>query len=57
MKSREYRNINNDLVYWLENDCVMVRHPVTGQVTKSNYSAMTFFIMVGSDVLVLVEGE
>lgn len=55
MKSREYRNINNDLVYWLENDSVMVRHPVTGEVKESSYSAMTFFIMVGSDILVLVE--
>ncbi|QPD96220.1 hypothetical protein [Enterobacter phage N5822] len=57
MKSREYRNINNDLVYWLENESVMVRHPVTGEVKESSYSAMTFFIMVGSDVLVLIEEE
>lgn len=56
MKSREYRNINNDLVYWLEGDCVMVRHPVTKKVTISGYSAATFFMMVGNDTLELIEG-
>lgn len=55
MKSREYRNINNGLVYWLENDCVLVRHPETGKVTISGYSAATFFVMVGNDTLELIE--
>lgn len=55
MKSREYRNINNNLVYWLENGCVMVRHPETLKVTRSGYSAETFFIMVGNDTLELIE--
>ena len=56
MKSREYRNINNSLVYWLENGTVMVRHPETGEVKKSNYTAEMFFIAVGNDTLELIEG-
>uniref|UniRef100_A0AAU8BVT4 Uncharacterized protein n=1 Tax=Salmonella phage PMBT35 TaxID=3137287 RepID=A0AAU8BVT4_9VIRU len=55
MKSREYRNINNGLVYWLENGSVMVRHPETKKVVVSGYSAETFFIMVGNDTLELID--
>lgn len=55
MKSREYRNINNNLVYWLENGAVWVRHPETGIVKQSGYSAATFFVMVGNDTLELIE--
>lgn len=55
MKSREYRNINNSLVYWLENGAVLVRHPETGKVIRSGYSAETFFVMVGNDTLELIE--
>lgn len=55
MKSREYRNINNSLVYWVEDGAVWVRHPETGKVIRSGYSAETFFVMVGNDTLELIE--
>lgn len=53
MKSREYRNINNGLVYWLEDNSVMVRRDDV--VIKSAMTAAEFFIAVGTDRLVLVE--
>ncbi|QXV80602.1 hypothetical protein bas10_0067 [Escherichia phage IsaakIselin] len=55
MKSRKYRNIFNNLTYWLEDGAVMVSN---GEKTKKSLlSAEEFFIAVGRDVLVLIEGE
>lgn len=53
MKSREYRNKDNGLIYWLEGNAVMVRRGDV--VQRSNMDAATFFIAVGTDRLVLVE--
>lgn len=53
MKSREYRNINNGLIYWIEGNSVMVRRGDV--VQRSNMDAATFFIAVCTDRLVLVE--
>lgn len=58
MKSREYRNIQNGLVYWLEDNKVMMRKPGYDHIVKqSHMTAAEFFVAVGTDVLVLVEGE
>lgn len=57
MKSREYRNTMNGLVYWLENGAVMVRKPGKDVIMESSFSASDFFTLVGMDMLVLVEGE
>lgn len=57
MKSREYRNTVNGLIYWLGNDDVMCRSPKSGFVSISAISAAEFFIGVGTDKFVLVEGE
>lgn len=54
MKSRKYRNIFNNLEYWLEDGAVMVSNGE--QTKKSLLSAEEFFIAVGRDVLVLIEG-
>ena len=53
MKSREYRNKYNGLIYWLEDNSVMVRSDDV--VVKSTMTAAEFFIAVGTDRLVLVE--
>nr|DAM85035.1 MAG TPA: hypothetical protein [Caudoviricetes sp.] len=55
MKSREYRNVNNGLIYWLEDNSVMVSNGE--QTKKSLLSAEEFFIAVCRDVLVLIEEE
>ena len=57
MKSREYLNTINGLIYWLENDVVMMRQREGKIVKKSNMTAATFFAMVGNDTLLLVEAE
>lgn len=54
-ESREYRNKHNGLIYWLEDGAVMVRHPETGKVMKSNYTSEVFFIALVNDILVLIE--
>lgn len=55
MKSRKYRNIFNNLTYWLEDGIVMVSNGE--QTKKSLLNEKEFFIAVGRDVLVLIEGE
>jgi hypothetical protein len=55
MRSRKYRNIFNNLTYWLEDGAVMVSNGE--QTKKSLLSAGEFFIAVGRDVLVLIEEE
>lgn len=55
MKSRKYRNIFNNLTYWLEDVAVMVSNGE--QTKKSLLGAEEFFIAVGRDVLVLIEEE
>ncbi|QVW27699.1 hypothetical protein [Hafnia phage Pocis76] len=57
MKSREYLNTVNGLIYWLEDDDVMCRSPKSGFVSVSCISAAEFFIGVGAGKLVLVEDE
>ena len=57
MKSREYLNTFNGLVYWLEDDSVMMRKPEGTKVMRSTMTAATFFEMVGNDTLILVEPE
>lgn len=57
MKSREYLNTINGLIYWLENDAVMMRQREGKIVKKSNMTAAIFFAMVGKDTLLLVEAE
>ena len=55
MKSREYRNVQNGMIYWLEDGIVWVRKPGGVHAIKSAYSAATFFVMVGNDTLELIE--
>ena len=57
MKSREYLNTLNGLIYWLEDDAVMMRKREGKIVKKSNMTAEIFFAMVGNDTLLLVEAE
>lgn len=57
MKSREYLNTLNGLIYWLENDAVMMRQREGTVAKKSNMTAKIFFAMVGNDTLILVEPE
>ena len=57
MKSREYLNTFNGLVYWLEDDAVMMRKREGTLTKKSNMTAAIFFAMVGNDTLLLVEAE
>ena len=57
MKSREYRNVQNNAVYWLEDGAVMVKHPKTGEILRQAYSAESFFVMVGNDMLELIEQQ
>lgn len=57
MKSREYLNTLNGLIYWLEDDEVMMRKREGKIVKKSNMTAAIFFAMVGNDTLLLVEAE
>lgn len=55
MKSREYRNSKNGMIYWLEDGSVWLRMPGGFHAVKSAYSAAKFFVMVGNDTLELVE--
>lgn len=55
MKSREYRNVQNGMIYWLEDNGVWARRPGSNHAIKSAYSAASFFTMVGNDMLELVE--
>ncbi len=55
MKSREYLNTLNGLIYWLEDDAVMMRKREGTVAKKSNMTAAIFFAMVGNDTLLLVE--
>lgn len=57
MKSREYLNTLNGLVYWLEDDAVMMRKREGTKVMRSTMTAAIFFAMVGNDTLLLVEAE
>lgn len=57
MKSREYLNTFNGLVYWLEDDAVMMHKREGTKVMRSTMAAATFFEMVGNDTLILVEPE
>lgn len=57
MKSREYLNTLNGLIYWLEDDAVMMRKREGKIVKKSNMTAAILFAMVCNDTLLLVEAE
>ena len=57
MKSREYVNTLNGLIYWLEDGAVMMRKDGVNIARQSNMTAETFFAMVGNDTLILVEQE
>lgn len=57
MKSREYLNTFNGLVYWLEDDAVMMHKREGTKVMRSTMTAAIFFAMVGNDTLLLVEAE
>lgn len=55
MKSREYLNTFNGLVYRLEDDAVMMHKRECTKVMRSTMTAATFFEMVGNDTLLLIE--
>lgn len=57
MKSREYLNTFNGLVYWLEDGAVMMHKREGTKVMRSTMTAEIFFSMVGNDILLLVEAE
>lgn len=57
MKSREYVNTFNGLVYRLEDDAVMMHKREGTKVMRSTMTAAIFFAMVGNDTLILVEQE
>lgn len=57
MKSCEYVNTLNGLIYWLEDGAVMMRKRDSTISKKSNMTAEIFFSMVGNDMLILVEPE
>lgn len=57
MKSREYLNTFNGMIYWLEDDAVMMRKREGTKVMRSTMTAAIFFAMVGNDTLLLVESE
>lgn len=57
MKSREYLNTLNGLIYWLEDGAVMMRRDGVNIARQSNMTAETFFAMVGNDTLLLVDAE
>ena len=57
MKSCEYVNTLNGLIYWLEDGTVMMRKREGTISKKSNMTAEIFFSMVGNDTLILVEPE
>lgn len=55
MKSREYLNSFNGLIYWLENGSIMMRKPGNHVIKQSEMSAHDFFLMVANDTLTLIE--
>lgn len=57
MKSREYLNTLNGLIYWLEDNAVMMHKREGTKVMRSIMTAVTFFEMVCNDTLILVEPE
>lgn len=57
MKSREYLNTLNGLVYWLEDGAVMMHEREGTKVMRSTMTAVIFFEMVGNDTMILVEPE
>jgi hypothetical protein len=57
MKSREYLNTLNDLVYWLEDGAVMMHKREGTKVMRSTMTAAIFFEMVGNDMMKLIEAE
>ena len=57
MKSREYVNTLNGLIYWLEDGAVMMRKDGVNISRQSNMTAETFFEMVGNDMMKLIEVE
>lgn len=57
MKSREYLNTFNGLVYWLEDGAVMMHKREGTKVMRSTMTAAIFFEMVCNDTLLLVEAE
>lgn len=57
MKSREYVNTLNDLIYWLEDGAVMMRKDGVNISSQSNMTAETFFEMVCNDMMKLIEAE
>lgn len=57
MKSREYLNTFNGLIYWLEDGEVMMHKREGTKVMRSTMTAAIFFEMVGNDTLILVEPE
>lgn len=57
MKSREYLNTINGLIYWLEDDAVMVHKLEGTKVMRSTMTAAIFFAMVGNDMMKLIEAE
>lgn len=57
MKSREYLNTLNGLIYWLEDGAVMMHEREGTKVMRSTMTAAIFFEMVGNDTLLLVEAE
>nr|CAK6606102.1 unknown function [Klebsiella phage vB_Kpl_K53PH164C2] len=57
MKSCEYVNTLNGLIYWLEDGAVMMRKDGVNVARQSNMTAETFFEMVGNDMMKLIEVE
>lgn len=57
MKSREYVNTLNGLIYWLEDGEVMMRKDGVNIVRQSNMTAETLFEMVGNDMMKLIDVE
>nr|UVX45901.1 MAG: hypothetical protein [Bacteriophage sp.] len=57
MKSCEYVNTLNGLIYWLEDGAVMMRRDGLNIARQSNMTAETFFEMVGNDMMKLIEVE
>lgn len=57
MKSLEYLNTLNGLIYWLEDGAVMMRRDGVNIARQSNMTAETFFEMVGNDMMKLIEAD
>ena len=57
MKSCEYVNTLNGLIYWLEDGAVMMLKDGANIARQSNMTAETFFEMVGNDMMKLIEVE